>query len=62
MLEVPAAPKGEVAVAVRMFGPSASGTCTLKRLLATGAGIELITTVAVGSVTLPDTVVGLRLR
>ena len=51
-----------VAVAVRMFGPSASGTWTLKRPLATGAGIPLMVTVAAGSLTVPLTVVGLRLR
>ena len=55
-------PGGVVALAVMMFGPSASGSAMLKLPFATGAGIELIVTVAVGSSTVPLTVVGLMLR
>src|SRR5262245_51808686 len=58
IVAVPALPPGEAAVAVIRFGPSASGSATLNRPLTTVAGIELIVTVADGSSTVPDTVVG----
>lgn len=62
MLAVAAAPPLDVALAVRMLGPSARGIDALKLPFATEAGIEFMTTVAVGSLTVPVTVVGLRLR
>src|ERR1700691_1685806 len=62
MLALPADPPADVAVAVRMFGPSASGIDAVKAPFATGTAIELITTVACGSLTVPETVVGLMLR
>src|SRR6185295_3514930 len=61
-LLVPTAPEAAVAVAVMTFGPSASGSAMLKLLPATGAAIELIVTVAVGSSTVPVTVVGVMLK
>ena len=60
-LVVPTA-EAVVAVAVMILGPSASGRATLKPPPATVAGTELIVTVAVGSSTVPVTVVGLMLR
>ncbi len=42
MLALPDKPPADVAVAVRMFGPSASGTDAVKIPFATGAVIELI--------------------
>src|SRR5262245_7321263 len=58
VVAVPGLPPGAAAVAVVRFGPSASGRATLNRPLTTVAGIELIVTVADGSSTVPDTVVG----
>ena len=51
MLAVPVEPLAEVAVAVTIFGPSASGTDAVNVQFATGAAMELITTVAAGSPT-----------
>jgi hypothetical protein len=62
MLAVPTAPSGDVAVAVMMFGPSARGSAIVKAPFAVPAGTELIETIAVGSSTLPLTVVGLMFR
>ncbi len=63
MLAVPTAPSCEVALAVTMFGPSASGRAMLNLpSFPIGAGMELIVTTAVGSSTVPVTVVGLMLR
>ena len=53
---------GEVAVAVRMFGPSASGIDAVKAPFTTGAAMELMTTWLAEPLTVPDTVVGLILR
>ena len=61
-LAVPAAPPGVVAVAETMFGPSASGSARLKRPLALTAAMPLTDILAVGSSTVPLTVVGLMLR
>src|SRR5271165_6619773 len=43
MLALPVDPLADVAVAVTMLGPSASGMEALKTPLATGAGMELMT-------------------
>ena len=59
---VPTEPDAAVAVAVTMFGPSASGSGMLKLPFATGVAMELIVSVAVGSSMVPVTVVGLILR
>src|SRR6202040_3174820 len=55
-------PAAVVAVAVVFFGPSARGSAMLKAPFETGAGMELTATFAVGSLTVPLTVVGLRFK
>ncbi len=61
-LVVPTPPSGLVALAETTFGPSASGSAMLNAPFETGAGIELIVTVAVESSTVPLTVVGVMFR
>src|ERR1017187_6428597 len=56
------APADVVAVAAMMLGPSSRGTERLKLPLPTGAARPLTVTVAVGSLTVPLTVMGLRPR
>ena len=60
-LAVPTPPSAVFALAVMTFGPSASGSTMLNAPFMTGAAIELTVTVAVGSSTVPVTVVGLML-
>ena len=62
MLAVLMPPTGVSALAVIRFGPSASGRASVKTPSVTTAGIELMVIVAVGSSTVPLTVVGLMLR
>lgn len=56
------APLEEVAVTVMIFGPSAKGIWALNAPFALGVEMELMAMVAFGSLTVPLTVVGLRLR
>ena len=63
MLAVPTAPLPETALAVTMFGPSANGKRDAEATVhSQRPGIELMVTVAVGSSTVPLTVVGLMFR
>src|SRR5262245_16358821 len=58
-LAAPVMPFALVATAVIVFGPSATGSASVKDPFATATGIEFTATVAVTSSTVPVIVVGL---